>query len=98
MILDARDDLEVVGEAENGEQAVQLALERDPDVVLMDVRMPSLDGVAATRQIVAAGVAATRDRVDDVRCTPSTPAPHGAMRCYAAVGLAPGTPIDVPLP
>ena len=55
MILDARSDLQVVGEAEDGRQAVSLARQTQPDVILMDVRMPRLDGVEATRQIVAAG-------------------------------------------
>jgi DNA-binding NarL/FixJ family response regulator len=55
MILDAREDLEVVGEAENGVQAIALARKLDPDVILMDVRMPELDGVEATRRLVAAG-------------------------------------------
>lgn len=48
------DELDVVGEAANGEEAVRLAAQLRPDVVLMDVRMPVLDGVAATRQICAA--------------------------------------------
>jgi len=55
MILEARPDLQVVGEAEDGAQAVSLARQTQPDVILMDVRMPHLDGVEATRQIVAVG-------------------------------------------
>jgi len=55
MIVEARDDLEVVGEAENGAQAIELARELAPDVVLMDVRMPVLDGVEATRRLLEAG-------------------------------------------
>ena len=53
-IVDAQPDLEVVGEAENGAEAVALAERRRPDVVLMDIRMPVLDGVEATRRLVAA--------------------------------------------
>ena len=55
MILEAKDDLEVVGEAEDGAQAAELAEQHRPDVVLMDVRMPVLDGIEATRRIVASG-------------------------------------------
>jgi DNA-binding NarL/FixJ family response regulator len=54
-ILDARPEIEVVGEAENGAQAVALAERRHPDVILMDIRMPVLDGIEATRKLVADG-------------------------------------------
>ncbi|WP_329376469.1 response regulator transcription factor [Streptomyces sp. NBC_01351] len=54
-LLTAAPGFEVVGEAEDGEEAVRLAAETRPDVVLMDIRMPGTDGIAATERIVAAG-------------------------------------------
>ncbi|MEU4808873.1 response regulator transcription factor [Nocardia fluminea] len=55
MVLGAHPDLQVIGEAGNGDEAVRRASELRPDVVLMDVRMPVVDGVSATARIVAAG-------------------------------------------
>ena len=60
MVLEARADMEVVGEAEDGARALELAAHCRPDVILMDVRMPVMDGVEATRRLARAG---TRARI-----------------------------------
>jgi len=58
LILEDEDDLHIVGEASDGAEAVRLVRELNPEVVLMDVRMPVLDGIEATRAITASGASA----------------------------------------
>jgi len=63
MILDSEDDIQVVGEAGDGLEAVDLVDRASPDVVLMDIRMPKLDGVAATERIVGGTASGHSPRV-----------------------------------
>ncbi|MDN5563041.1 LuxR family two component transcriptional regulator [Luteococcus japonicus] len=55
MLIEAEDDMDVVGEANDGQEALQILQSRPVDVVLMDIRMPVMDGVEATRRLVASG-------------------------------------------
>ena len=59
-MLDAQEDMEVVGEAQDGAQAVDEAIRLHPDVVIMDIRMPRLDGIEATKRLTAQGARAPR--------------------------------------
>jgi DNA-binding NarL/FixJ family response regulator len=60
MILEAQDDIEVVGEAADGLEVIDLARRLEPDVVLMDIRMPALDGIQATKRLLAKPVSRPR--------------------------------------
>ena len=55
MIVGSQPDMQVVGEAGDGQAAIELVRRENPDVVLMDIRMPRLDGIAATRAITGGG-------------------------------------------
>jgi len=62
-VLESDGDIEVVGQASTGREAIALSRRREPDVVLMDVQMPDLDGIEATRQLAGAGRAGTKVRI-----------------------------------
>lgn len=91
MLMAHHPDLEVVGEASTGAEAVRLAGEIDPDVVMMDIRMPGMDGIEATR-LITAGPAASRvlvlttfDQDDHV---------YGALRAGASGFVVKDMPLD----
>src|SRR4051812_23394023 len=91
MILDAEEDIEVVGEAEDGNQAVAGCRELRPDIVLMDVRMPVLDGIAATRRIVGDQL---RSRVLVLTTFDKDEVVYDAMRAGASGFLLKSAPTD----
>jgi DNA-binding NarL/FixJ family response regulator len=81
MVLDAQDDLSVIGEAGSGDEAIELTARLAPDVVLMDVRMPGLDGVQATERIVASG---SRSRIIILTTFDLDEYAYGALRAGAS--------------
>ena len=85
-LIEAEEDLRVVGEAADGRQAVELAARMSPDVVVMDVRMPGMDGIEATRRITTAGNANTPRVRRSSRRSISTST--SSMRCELAPVVA----------
>jgi len=83
LVVDMSDDFEVAGEAETGEEAVEMVAALDPDLVLMDVNLPGIDGLEATRRIVAAG---SQARIL-VLSTYSASEYEGAARNAGAIGF-----------
>jgi DNA-binding NarL/FixJ family response regulator len=81
MLLESNEDTDVVGEAGNGTEAVRRAGQLHPDVILMDVRMPGMDGIEATRRIVAAG---DRSRVLVLTTFDLDEYAHAALRAGAS--------------
>ena len=104
-MLAAEDDLEIVGEAGNGEEAVAAAGQMRPDVVLMDLRMPRIDGAEATARIVAADpnikvlILTTYDTDSDIiraveagatgYLLKDTPGRNSPLRCARQLGVRP---------
>ncbi|MBO9534280.1 MAG: response regulator transcription factor [Solirubrobacteraceae bacterium] len=92
MILDAEPDLDVVGEASDGRDAIYRARVLQPDVILMDIRMPELDGIEATRQILAAAHEGTAPRVLVLTTFDADEHVYAALRAGAAGFLLKDTP------
>ncbi|WP_410672955.1 response regulator [Amycolatopsis sp. cmx-4-68] len=90
-VLDAQDDIRVAGEAANGAEAVARCAELAPDVVLMDVRMPEVDGLEATRRILGAGSAV---RVLMLTTFDIDEYVYGALRAGASGFLLKDAPLD----
>lgn len=90
-LLEAHDDLRVVGEAGDGAEGVEVVLRTHPDVVVMDIRMPRLDGIEATRRLVAAG---SRARVLVVTTFDTDEYVYEALRSGAAGFLLKDAPPD----
>jgi DNA-binding NarL/FixJ family response regulator len=87
MLLTAEPDITVVAEASNGHDAVELARSRHPDIVLMDLRMPHLDGISATRILTQDDTGADRDRLTKVLVLTTfddDDAVYGALRAGAS--------------
>ena len=93
LFLDTQDGIDVVGEAQDGEEAVARAAELRPDVVVMDIRMPILDGVAATRRLTAPGREHT-PRVLILTTFDLDEYVYGALRAGAAGFLLKDAPRD----
>ena len=90
-LIDSADDLEVVGEAENGADALHLIETLDPDVVLMDIRMPTMDGIAAT-EALALGSSSPRPKVIMLTTFDLDEYVYAALRAGASGFLLKDTP------
>ncbi|MGZ4739516.1 MAG: response regulator, partial [Ilumatobacteraceae bacterium] len=90
-LIDSADDLEVVGEAENGAEALRLIEALDPDVVLMDIRMPTMDGIAAT-EALALGNSSERPKVIMLTTFDLDEYVYAALRAGASGFLLKDTP------
>lgn len=93
MVLEAEEDFEIVGEAADGAEAIELARRHTPDVVLMDVRMPGVDGIEATRRLGQSEIAA-RVRVLILTTFDFDEYVYGALRAGASGFLLKDAPSD----